>query len=297
MDWKKIGLALLYPPVWLIILLTALSTVLLTEVFMSGSDASPIAYAIYTLAFYTLAVICTALVRYVPVLFKSTKEKVLDTKYGGRYFTDVVFKTNISLYFSFSINLLNAAINLLSGLLYGTLWSMILAVYYLLLALMRFLLLRYFRCNGIRNELIREYRRSRLCGVILMNVNLALFVVVLMMLYQNRGYEYNGILIYVMALYTFYVTVHSITNIVKYRKYNSPVMSSAMIINFSAALVSMLSLETAMLSQFGGNMQPNSKLLMIGVTGAGVIIIVLAMSIHMIARANIEIRKLSMSAL
>ena len=35
MDWKKIGKKLLFPPVWLMILLTTLSAVLLTIIFVN----------------------------------------------------------------------------------------------------------------------------------------------------------------------------------------------------------------------------------------------------------------------
>ena len=113
-----------------------------------------------------------------------------------------------------------------------------------------------------------------------------------MILFQNRGYEYHGILIYVMAIYTFYVTTHAIIDIIKYRKYSSPVMSTAKIISLSAALVSMLSLETAMFSQFGGAMSLENQRIMIVATGAGVSIVVITMSVHMIVRATKEIKKL-----
>ena len=50
-------------------------------------------------------------------------------------------------------------------------------------------------------------------------------------------------MIYVMAMYAFYVTVMAVINMVRYRKYHSPVMSAAKAVNLAAALVSMLSLE------------------------------------------------------
>lgn len=292
MDWKKIGLKLLYPPLWLILILVAVSAASLTAVFIKGQETSPIAYAVYAVAFYTLTALCAVAAKVIPGIYRSAKQKVFDTKYGGRYFTDVVFKTHISLYASFAVNLLYVGVNVLSGLLYGSLWFAILAGYYCILAAMRFLLLRFLKHTGIGNERISEYKRSRLCGIILMTLNFTLSGAVLMMLYQNRGYEYHGILIYVMAMYTFYVTTHSIVDIVKYRRYQSPVMSTAKIINLSAALVSLLSLETAMLSQFGADMRPENKWLMIALTGAGVSIIVVTMSVYMIIRANIEIKKL-----
>ena len=92
------------------------------------------------------------------------------------------------------------------------------------------------------------------------------------------------------ALYTFYITVYAIVNVVKYRKYNSPVMLTAKIIALSAALVSMLSLETAMLSEFGAEMPEIQKQILIAATGGGVSVAVVIMSCLMIRRSAKEIK-------
>ena len=113
-----------------------------------------------------------------------------------------------------------------------------------------------------------------------------------MILYQDKGYEYHGILIYIMAMYTFYITTLAIINLVKYRKLGSPVMSMAKIINMAAALVSMLSLETAMFSEFGGEMSAENQRLFIALTGAGVSIIIVTMSVYSIVKNSKEIRKI-----
>ena len=111
-----------------------------------------------------------------------------------------------------------------------------------------------------------------------------------MILYQNRGYDYPGILIYVMALYTFYRLAHGIVELVKYRSMNSPVMRAAKTVNLSAALVSMLNLETAMFAQFGAEMPRQDQNLMIILTGAGISLTVVTLSVILIVRATIEIR-------
>ena len=156
-----------------------------------------------------------------------------------------------------------------------------------------FLLLRFVGRVGISNDRAKELKRSKLCGAILMTVNLALSGVVILVIVQNKGFEYNGILIYVMAMYTFYVTIHSVISFFKYRKYNSPIMSTAKSISLAAALVSMLSLETAMLSQFGTeNTTPHFNQIMVGGTGAGVCEIVVAMSLYIIIHTNQELKKI-----
>ncbi len=297
MHWKKIGKNLLFPPIWIMLILTVITAVALVMVFVNGWDESPIAYITYVLAFYTLSVVCIACYKTFPGYYKSAKTKVYENKYANRYLTDAVFKTHINLYRSLAINLIYVVINAISAYIYKTSWFAIFAVYYAIMAIMRFLLVGYVSKTKIGKSRLGELKRSRLCAYILMTVNLALSGAVLMMVYHHRGFEYQGFLIYVMAMYTFYITTTAIIDIVKYRKYNSPVMSASKNIKLAAALVSMLSLETAMFSQFGGEMSPENERLMIILTGAGISVIVVTMAIYMIVRSTKEIKVIKAEAL
>ncbi|MBQ3546693.1 MAG: hypothetical protein IJA34_17170 [Lachnospiraceae bacterium] len=198
----------------------------------------------------------------------------------------------IAYYLSLAANLVYVGVNIISFIFSRSMWFIILAGYYVILAIMRFLLTRYIRRVGTLKNRIGELKRSILCSVILLLVNFILSGAVLMILYQNKGYEYKGILIYVMAAYTFYITTNAIINLIKYRKYNSPVMTTTKVIALSASLVSMLALETAMFEQFGQDMLPKNKWLMVALTGADVSIIVITMSVYMIVKSYKEIKKI-----
>lgn len=291
MNWKK-WIKLLYPPLWLMILLTLICTAALVYTFIGGYEQHPLAYATYVLSFYTLTAIVMQCIKVIPKQYRTAKKAVYDNPTGNRFMTDMKFRTHISLYGSLTINLLYVILNVISGFLYHTAWFYVLAFYYTILAVMRFLLVRFVNRTGIGNNRFKELRRSRLCGYILLTVNLALSGAVLMILYQGKGYEYHGILIYVMAAYTFYITTLAIINLIKYRKLGNPIMSMTKIINMAAALVSMLSLETAMFSQFGQDMSPENQKLMIMLTGAGVSIIIVTMSVYSIIKNSKEIRKI-----
>ena len=168
---------------------------------------------------------------------------------------------------------------------------MVLAVYYVIMAVMRYLLVRYVRIRKIGTDILSEWKRSRICAHILLLINLSLSGAVLMILYQHRGYDYPGIMIYVMALYTFYALTMSIVDMVRYRKMGSPIMSTAKIVSLSAALVSMLNLETAMFAQFGREMPPENQRIFIILTGAGISVTVVTLSVILIVRATKEIRR------
>lgn len=288
MNWKKI----IFPPIWLIIVFVIISAISLPVVFIKDLSESPIAYVVYVLSFYTLSVVCVFCSMVLPKRYMAIKQKIYDNPIGNRYMTDASFRTHISLYLSLGINLLYVGINIISYILYHSMWFVVLAIYYATLALMRFILLRYVRGEGIGMNRLAELKRTKICAYILLTLNFALSGAVLMILYQDKGYDYPGFLIYVIALYTFYMTTHAIVDMVKFRKYNSPVMMTTKMIALSAALVSMLSLETAMFTQFGADMAPEDQRLMIILTGAGVSITVVTMSIYMIIKNTKEIRKL-----
>lgn len=292
MEWKKL-IKLLYPPVWLIALLVPVCTAALIFIFLGGYEQHPVAYAAYVLAFYTLLVIVMRCINTVPAHYRSAKKKVYSNPVGNRFMTDMPFRTHVSLYGLLAVNLLYVALNVISGAIYNSAWFYILALYYAILAAMRFLLVRFVNRTGIGKDRYKELKRSRLCGYILLTVNLALSGAVLMILYQKKGYEYNGILIYAMAAYTFFITAIAIKNLIKYKRLGSPVMSMAKVISMAAALVSILSLETAMLAEFGAELQDSDKWLFIALTGAGVSIVIITMSIYSIIKNSKEIKRIT----
>lgn len=290
MDWKKIGKKLLLPPIWVMVILTILSAAALVTVFVKGWESAVVAYIVYVFSFYTLCVVSVFLFKVLPKKYHAIKQKIYENPFGNRYMTDKAFRTKVSLYAALGINLLYVALQGAQWYLFQSWWFVVLAAYYVILSMMRFLLLRYILNNPIGSSVLKEWRRSRFCAAILMLVNLCLSGAVLMILYENKGYDYPGVLIYVMALYTFYSTINAIVQMVKYRKFGSPIMSTAKVIALSAALMSMLNLETAMFSQFGADLAVESQRLMIILTGAGISIVVNAMSAVLIVKSTNEIQ-------
>lgn len=222
-----------------------------------------IAYVSYGLSAYALIITVTGMIGMARLARQGIEKhpavkKALSIPLISRYLKEEVFRAEASLYQGFFINLLYAGIKLGSGILYGSVWFVTLAVYYILLALMRASLLHYVRKS--RKNRVSEWKRYRLCGIILLPMNVALAGMVILVVHKNSGFEYPGMLIYVMAMYTFYAAITAVRNVVKFRRYGSPVMSAAKVISLTAALVSMLSLETAMLTQFGAADDPSTAL-------------------------------------
>ena len=283
----------MFPPVWVVLLLVAIATVALVTIFMNGWEMSLPAYISYALSAYALMVVFILGWKIFPGYYRAAKRTLRKNKYIDRYMTDAVFKSNVGLYRSLAINLVYVIVNAVSGYIYRTYWFGIFAVYYAIIAVRRFLLVRYVAKHPIGNDRLGELKRARLCSWILMTVNLSLSGAVMMMVFFNRGFQYRGFLIYVIALYTFYVTTTAIIDMIKYRKYKSPVMSITKIIKMAASLFSMLFLETAMFAQFGAETPEETKRIMIMLTGAGISVAVVAMAVYMISRTSKEINTLT----
>ena len=269
-------------------------------VMLGKVDHGPLAYTAYLLSAYSLIITATGLEE----VIRSARnglgqlpplQKIRGTSWGERLLGDAVFRSELSLQGGFLMNLLYTGLNLSAGIRYQSAWFVSLAAYYLLLSVMRGMLVRYVRRNPLVRDQEAELRRYRFCGVMLLLMNQALSGIVFYVVKENRGFTYPGFQIYAMALHTFYITIVSGINVIKFRKHGSPILSAAKIISLTAALVSMLSLETAMLAQFGAD-EPAFRQIMTSVSGSAVCVMVLAMAVFMIAQSTRRLKTRSSSS-
>ena len=108
---------------------------------------------------------------------------------------------------------------------------------------------------------------------------------IILIIHQNQIITYPGYFIYIVAMYDFYLIIIAFINVFKYRKQESPVLIASKCINLTVAMISMISLEVAMIYQFGSN-DSDFKIIMTSCTGFGVSLINSLMAIYMIYKAN-----------
>lgn len=135
------------------------------------------------------------------------------------------------------------------------------------------------------HDLIKEYKKLKLTGIVLLFLDLILSGMIILIIHQNQTFIHPGNLIYFIALYDFYLIITAFINVFKYRHENSPVLSASKCINLTVAMISILSLEVAMIYQFGNN-DSNFKTLMISLTGFVIAVINSLMAISMIIKAK-----------
>ena len=279
MDWKKLGKTLLFPHIAIMIVLVPISIVLLVASMVFIGTESPIAYISYVISAYTLTVWCVK----IPYLIKFFKTFKDENKYARKWQDDTRLRVNVSLYGSFFWNIAYALFQLWLGFYHHTFWFYSLGAYYICLAVMRFFLLLHTRKYDPGEKMRDELIKYRACGAVFLLMNLALTLIVFFMVYWNRTFEHHMITAIAMAAYTFTAFTVAIVNVIKYKKYNSPVFSAAKAISLAAALVSMLTLESTMLTTFSdGTMTAVEQKWMLGATGGAISVLIIATAVYMI---------------
>lgn len=167
------------------------------------------------------------------------------------------------------------------GICYTSVWFISMAVYYLMLGAIRIYLIISYKQRHIKDEVIC-YRNTALCLFLL---NVPIGGIILLMIRTNSVFSYPGYVIYLSALYTFYTLIIAVRNIVKFRKIGSSILSAAKVLNFIAAMMSILGLQTAMISQFSVNGDAYRKM-MNGITGGFVYAIVFVIAVYMICNSR-----------
>ena len=210
--------------------------------------------------------------------------KLMSRPLMKRYLTDGLFRAEVSLYTSLFLNLSYVVIKLFSGLYYRSIWLVTLGAYYFMLTLMRLPLALYLHKNQLGVDYSAEMPLYRLCGILMMPVNIVFSGICVLVVKENQSFSYPGVLIYVMAGYTFYYVVSAIISVMKYRRYGSPVLSASKVIRLTTALVSVLSLETAMIGRFGSE-DTSFRQMMTGISGGLVCAILFGMGTYMIIKS------------
>lgn len=252
--------------------------------------------AVDAAAFCLLALSIYYIIRYFVHDVKKIKHKVVH-RYPLLDYLSANYKERSFLFTvpGFLMNCLFAAFNLFVGVSTFSAWFISLAVYYILLGIMRFrflhheLLLR--RGEKVEASGIREWRIFRHAGVMIIVMSIALSGMVVLMVHGGYGKSYPEYIIYVVALYTFIKMATSIVNMVKAGRYKSPQLMGIRSIGYIDALVSMLSLQTAMFAAFDkGDVE--FRALMNSITGACVCVMVIGIGVGMVCLASGRIRRI-----
>jgi len=278
MDFKKLLKRLLFPHVALMLILLPVATVLLVYSMVFSGTESPTAIISYVLAAYTLTVWCMRAPRIIRFFENFKKEN----KYIKRWGEDTRLRMNVTLLGGLIWNTAYGVFQLALGFWHHTFWYYSLAAYYVSLAVMRAFLAKHTARHAPGEKMYEELKKFRACGIVFLVMNLALSLIIFFMVYWNRTFIHHEITTIAMAAYTFTSLSLAIVNMVKHRKYNSPVYSASKAISLASACVSMLTLEATMLTTFGDTLDLTSRRLFLGLSGGAISAFVIAIAINII---------------
>lgn len=208
---------------------------------------------------------------------------LLGSALAVQYKQDRIFRASVNLQLVMVLNYLYAAYNLLTALQSGSVWLLSLGVYTLMLAIVRTdLTLSHHRGRKLPPDALprHESRCYRRVAWSLLALNVPIGGLTLLMVSGQSVSALPGHLIYLSALYTFVMMFLAISNLIRFRKLGSPILSAAKVLSLVAAL---LTLQSALIDRFG-TAQGSFRLLMTRLTGSAVYATVLVIAVWMLRR-------------
>lgn len=275
--FKKI----LYPNLIFATIFFIVSFTLLILIFIFHLENNFLSYAVYPCCVYSLVFFIAWMVK----LIQYSKQKWKNSKYYHFYHEHFDLITKILLVCSLSINMIYGIFELITGIYFLSTWFITLAIYYLLLCFMKTFLIFSVKSKNFGENKPKEYQRLRNIGIFMLFLNVLLLGMIILIIVQNRNITYQGFLIYIVALYDFYLIINAIIRVIKYRKKSSPILMASKCINLTVAMISMISLSVALISQFGDQDDVLFKGEMITALGCVAVIINTTMSILMIVKS------------
>ena len=272
--------SIFYPNNYIIILSLFIIIFSLIYLIYFNGFGTPISYILYLVMTYSLIVICIKIYKIVKLKIKLV---INNNKYLKKYVNNHIFRYKLSLFISLLFNVIYAMFKLTSGIIFKSIWFISFALYYLLLVILRANILKEELNN--KTSLLDEYIKYRKTAVILLFTNVILTMIILIIVNQKIMNIYPNWIAITVAVYTFSIIFSSIYNFLKYRKYKSPLMSSAKVINVITSLVSLISLEIILIPTFGNN-NINFFEIMIMCTGGGIAVIITVISMYMIINST-----------
>ncbi len=295
--WKKI----LNPPTWAkvltftITLISSALSLLILLIDYSGSALEIVAYTLFGLAGISLAYSVYLIIPLFPKMKKNVVaflEKYTFTRLILRNFG---FRTVIFSISSFFMSVLFSVFNAYMGIANHSVWYGALAAFYISLAFLRGGVLTYHgkKIGKQKNETNDEYKKAKVyrnTGIITFLLNVTLSAAIAQMIFDGEHFTYVGWTVFAYAAYAFYKITFSIISLVKAHKQNDLTVRAIININLIDSLVSILALQTALLTMFSQG-EVNISLFNT-LTGIIVSTLSIAIGIYMIISANIKLKQI-----
>ena len=300
-DFRGIWKNILKPPTWVkmfTFIATILTAALSLVVVILGFEKRAIAIVAYTL--FGIAGVCLTYSVYLIIpLIPKMKTGIIEWM-ESREFTHLLlrnfgFRTLIFAIGSFAMSLLFSGFNAYMGITNRSIWYGALAGFYIALAFLRGGVLTYHKNRLSQKEKAKndEYLKAKIyrnSGIITLILNIALSSAIAQMIFSDAHFSYMGWTVFAYAAYAFIKITAAIISFVKAHKQTDLTVRAIRNINLVDALVSILALQTALLTMFSEG-ETNISLFNT-ITGIVVSVLSVGIGIYMIVSANKKMKAL-----
>ena len=178
---------------------------------------------------------------------------------------------------SLLLNLAFGAYYIVTGIVSDSWWLLTLGVYYLILSVVRFAVLR-----------VRKKERfiTVFTGWMLMTLSLPLVGTVILSVVRDRGHKIHMIIMIAMAAYAFTKITLATVNLIKSRRSTSATLITLRNISFADAFVSVFALQRSMLVSFEGMTEGEIQIMNVAL-GSAVCVIVFLLGLNLVRHQKI----------
>lgn len=174
------------------------------------------------------------------------RERALKTV--KNYQDDAWFRAEASVKLSVHINILYSLYQMIQAFRYGRPWFVALAIYGGMVTTTRLVIIRYLKPDAEDGR--EELERYRNCGFLMIMLTFAVGLLALLVNYAGEHPVYPGSMIYVVGAFTLYTVYSSVSDLIVYRKLESPLISASKQVSMACAMVSLYSLQAAALALY-----------------------------------------------
>lgn len=295
--WKKI----LNPPTWakiltvIVTIISAIGALLMLLVEYDGNALAIIAYTLFGVAGLSLAYSVYLVIPLFPKMKAGIMSFLESYEFTRLLLRNFGFRTVIFAIGSFLMSLLFSGFNAYMGIANRSIWYGALAAFYIALAFIRGGILGYHK-NKVGKKVQKQndefvkakvYRNS---GIITLILNIALSAAIAQMIFSDAHFTYIGWTIFAYAAYAFYKITMSIISFIRAHKQTDLTVRAIRNINLVDSLVSILALQTALLTMFSEG-EINISLFNT-LTGMVVSFASIGIGIYMIISANKKMKEI-----
>lgn len=144
-------------------------------------------------------------------------------------------------------NLVFMILNAVLGFVYNSIWNGFISVYYMLLFSIRSIIILHLKKGYKTDKSVYLFTH-----ILLLIMNLSLIVPIITMINGQRSYSYGLIPSIAMATYTTYRITLAVMNTLRSRKISNIFIQELRFINFTVAIVSLLSLQNTLIMALDG---------------------------------------------